>query len=116
VGEGAVAVVMEEEVGAVGTGDVQVRPAVAVHVAPGAGAGCLVEQDAGFLADVGESAIAMAPVKPAGAVAERGQEQVELAVAVEVGDSGAGALALKSLQSGAFRRILKAQAAAVREI
>ena len=90
-GEGAVAVVDEEQIGGVVTADVDVRPAVLIDVHHSCadlrcgGAGAI---DACGGGDVGEFEGGCLPVQRARAV-PRDNKNVEQAVAVKIGDSNA---------------------------
>src|SRR5205823_3924919 len=86
-----------------------------IDVGPGAGAGRHLEQGAGPLADVLEGAVAPAAEEPAGAAADGGDVDVELAVAVEVGDGDTAAGAVEALQAGALGGVLEAELALVEE-
>src|SRR5262249_11216366 len=66
--ERAVAIVAKKEVGPARVGDIQVRPTVAVDIAPGTGTGSL-DQHASSSADVFKSSVTLVAIEPAGALA-----------------------------------------------
>src|SRR5207253_2177595 len=63
-----------------------------------------------------EGAVALVAVQPAGALAQRGDVDVEMAVAVKVGDGRAGAVSLERFQPRALCDVLELEVAEVPEV
>src|SRR5262249_5033657 len=86
--EGAVAFAPEETVRLLETADDEIEVAVVVHIAPGGAWGPAGEfgQVAGLGGDVGEAALAVAPIELAAAFLR--DEKIEMSVVVEVGEDG----------------------------